>query len=116
MTDKRRLKRRQLIYYLKVVDQNTGQPVGRLVDITVEGMLVVSSQPIPLDREYNLRIDLPEGLGKRPPISLQAKTLWSKPDINPDFVDTGMAFVKIAPLDLQTVLDLIAEYELASQG
>ncbi|MBF0530323.1 MAG: PilZ domain-containing protein, partial [Deltaproteobacteria bacterium] len=104
--------RRQLIYYLKVLDHGTGQPIGRLVDITVEGMLLVSSQPIPKNTVYKLQVDLPDGLNARPPIILEARSLWSKPDINTDFIDTGFIFITIAPSDLQTITELIAEYEL----
>jgi hypothetical protein len=42
MPEKRKLKRRQLIYYLRVLDRDSGALVGRLVDITTEGVMLLS--------------------------------------------------------------------------
>ena len=41
MDERRRLKRRHLIYYLRVFNQATDQLIGHLVDLTTEGTLTV---------------------------------------------------------------------------
>lgn len=110
MTEETRsLKRRHLIYYLEVHDEQTGTLLGHLVDITTGGLKLVSRQPIPVNRDYKLAMTLPDGYFAQKKISFQARSLWSSNDINPDFYDTGFA----APaLDLNAkdiILDLVEQ-------
>ena len=112
-SDKRRLRRRQLIYYLKVAERNTDRLVGRLVDVTTEGMMLISSEPVEMNRVFQLTLDLPEEMAGGPrEIGLEARSLWSKKDVNPDFLLSGFEFVSVAPEDLVIITDLIRQYEL----
>lgn len=112
MLEKRRLKRRQLIYYLKVMDGKTNELLGRLVDITSEGFMLISESAIDTDRNFFLQLILPTGMKGGKKIDIEAKSLWSKRDVNPDLIDTGFRFIKISPKDLETVDELILDYEL----
>ena len=112
MPDQRKLKRRQLIYYLKVLDRETDNPVGRLVDITGQGFMLISSDPLPVHLEYGLKMHLPAEMASKDHIEFTALSLWCKKDINPDFFDTGFRFKDITPDDLRIINDLIHEFEL----
>ena len=90
--EQRRLKRRKLIYYLRVEDLSAGRPLGRLVDITTEGFMLVSSQAIPAGKEYRLALVLPPNPDAPGRIEFSARSLWSGKDVNPEFHDTGFAF------------------------
>jgi hypothetical protein len=46
MQEKRKLKRRHLIYYLRVFEKNTDTLLGYLVDITPEGIMIMSESPV----------------------------------------------------------------------
>lgn len=96
MDGKRTLKRRHLIYYLQVFDEESGEQLGHLVDITTRGIKLVSKKAIDTDRDYHLRMTLPEGYFKENVIHFQGKALWSGNDVNPDFYDTGF---EVANLD-----------------
>ena len=87
--DIRSLKRRHLIYYLEVYDQETGKLLGHLVDITTKGIKLVSKEKVEVDKNYNLKMMLPEEYFKGQFLSFSAHSLWSSNDINPDFFDTG---------------------------
>ena len=112
--EQRKLKRRQLIYYLKVMDSQTEQPIGRLVDITTEGLMLVSSQPIALDKVYSLKMDLPAEMNQLKSVKFDAQSLWSNRDVNPDFIDTGFKFVDVSSNDISAITDLIEDFELPS--
>ncbi|MEW6264958.1 MAG: PilZ domain-containing protein [Thermodesulfobacteriota bacterium] len=112
MLEQRKLKRRQLIYYLKVMNRINGKPLGRLVDITTEGMMLVSSDSIELEVIYKCRLDLPSPLSGRREINFDARALWRNNDVNPDFLDTGFRFEVITPEEARLISDLIDEYEL----
>ena len=52
----RSMKRRHLIYYLKVLDRDTEELLGFLVDITTKGFMVMSEKPIERDKVFHLKI------------------------------------------------------------
>ena len=89
MGNNRKLKRRHLIYYLRVFDKNSGKLMGHLVDVTQEGILLISEEPVPENTEYSLNMVLPETLEGEEMIEFRATSLWSKRDINPSFIATG---------------------------
>ncbi|MDA8165553.1 MAG: PilZ domain-containing protein [Desulfobacteraceae bacterium] len=89
MLEARILKRRHLIYYLEVHDQENGELIGHVVDITTLGMKLVSRQALPVGRVYHLRMSLPGEHFREKDIRFTAQALWSSNDVNPDFYDTG---------------------------
>ncbi|MEW5725651.1 MAG: PilZ domain-containing protein [Thermodesulfobacteriota bacterium] len=112
MIEQRRLKRRQLVYYLKVNDRLSGQTVGRLVDITTEGVMLISSYPIETNRVYQMVMTLPQEMEGAREIAFDAKSHWCRKDVNPDFYVAGFQFVTVSPEDVLTITDLIRQYEL----
>lgn len=97
MNNKRHSKRWDLILYLRVFDQETQNLIGHVVDITTEGMKVISDNRIPVGQVFNVWLDVPQEDGERKRISLQARSLWSERATNPDFYDTGFHLVNPTP-------------------
>jgi hypothetical protein len=89
MEDRRKLKRRHLIYYLRVFEQGTNKLVGHLVDLTQEGIMLISENPIEVNKVYHLRMILPSRMGGNEEWLFDAESRWCNKDINPDFYDTG---------------------------
>ncbi len=56
MEKKRSQKRWHLIYYLRVFDRDTNEMIGHLVNITTEGIMLISDQTIDLDKTFHLRM------------------------------------------------------------
>jgi hypothetical protein len=108
--NKRKLKRRHLIYYLKVFDQITGQLMGHLVDITPEGIMLVSEKKIEINKSFNLRMELPAEILMQEEILFEATSLWCKKDINPDFYATGFRTILAEIGDLNLVERLVNRY------
>jgi len=99
MTYKARiLKRRHLIYYLEIYDEDTGLPVGHLVDVTTRGIKLVSKTPIEAGKAFRLRMLLPPGYFQETVVHIEAVSKWSNNDVNPDFYDTGL---EVKPLDIR---------------
>jgi hypothetical protein len=108
--DKRRLKRRHLIYYLRVFDQKSGQLIGHLVDITPEGLMLVSESPIENNKIFNLRMVLPAEILMKENILFEAISIWCKKDINPDFYATGFRTILANQADMDLVERLINRF------
>ena len=105
--ESRIMKRRQLVYYLKLYDEETGDQVGNVVDITTRGCKIISKKPLPEEKSMALRLDLPEGLYSLETIVLKGKTLWSRPDVNPDFYVTGFEVPRLGAEERKVVRQLI---------
>lgn len=110
MSNRRVSERKHLVYYLQVVDRNTNQPVGRLVDITAEGLMLVSDYPLATNTIFNLRMILPVGAPEGQHLDFDAKSLWCSNDINPEFYDTGFQLLNATSEEIETIENLIADY------
>ena len=82
LNEQRNLIRRELIYYLKVTDRNTGKELGRMGDIHAEGMLVFTLKPLVTPTVYKLLLELPKNMAKEEgyaELPIVAEVLWSRP-------------------------------------
>jgi hypothetical protein len=110
--DKRRLKRRHLIFYLRVFDRGTNQMIGHIVNITMQGVMIISDHPIGSGCKFNLCMHLPYELGKGNTIDFVATSVWNRRDVNPEFYNSGFTFDSIDEKDRKTIIDLIDRFGL----
>ncbi len=106
----RKLKRRHLFFYLRVYDMDSGEQIGHLGDLSQDGLLVVSENPIELSKMFNLKINLPQSAGEHKSLKFRAKSLWSNNDTNPNFYDTGFQLFGVSPADLQTLTTIFVRF------
>ncbi|CBL47063.1 Hypothetical protein HDN1F_34800 [gamma proteobacterium HdN1] len=90
----RKVARRHLIYYLRVFDQDSGDLLGNLVDISEHGIMLVSDRELPEDKIFHLRMLLPETVDGSRDVEFSAKSRWCGNDTNPDFFDTGFELIE----------------------
>ncbi|MEW8506295.1 MAG: PilZ domain-containing protein [Candidatus Thiodiazotropha sp.] len=109
-TERRNIKRRHLIYYLRVWRLDQDHPIGHVVDINTEGLMLISEEAVPIGEEMQLEIRLPDFQGELKPISFKAVCRWSDKDINTAFYDSGFEFIDKSPDAVQTVQSLIETY------
>lgn len=123
--DQRRVQRRDSILYLPVyprlntseqASENEGsEPLARLVDISPEGMLLISRQALPQDTPLDAAVSLPrneehppeEGTGTT--LSCRLTPRWSKQDVNPRNILTGCS-MEIPPGQEALVQQLLTYY------
>lgn len=110
MEERRRMKRRHLIYYLPVYDHASGEMVGYLVDLTEYGLLIFSETAVALDRVLTLRIDLPEPVLDQAALQVTAESRWAAPDANPHYALTGFEFIDPDPRSADLIHFLIERF------
>lgn len=108
--ESRSLERRHLIYYLEIYDDVTGKLLGHLVDITTEGIKLVSKAPIEKGKIFRLRMRLPEDYFDEKTLRFEATSLWSTNDVNPDFYDTGFTVVGMDKRAKDIVSGLVGQF------
>ena len=110
MAVQERPRRRQLIYYMTVYDDEDGRLLGRLVDITVGGVKLLSREAVELDRDYVLRLEPPEGGPNPEPLRFNGRSRWADRDVNPDYTVTGFELEPLDPALQRRIEGLIEAY------
>ena len=105
--DGRTLKRRHLIYYLEVFNENNDELLGHVVDITTKGIKLIGKRPIKSKQEFSLHMKLPEEYFAGGLLKFDAVSLWSNKDVNPDFMVTGFQTLNLDKEAAKTIKKLI---------
>ncbi len=78
MLERRKGKRSNSGYYLEVFEEETKNFVGRLINITKDGIMLESHEPIEIKKGYRLCMELPNSFVRKPKIILDAKSIWCR--------------------------------------
>ena len=106
--EKRIIQRHQLPLYLQVFNRVTGRPLGYIVNISSQGMMLVSQAQLMTHAVFQLSINVPENSNSKK-IEFEALSLWSRSDVTPGYYDTGFSFIK-APDDLVVLVNALKDY------
>ncbi len=55
--ERRKYKRRNLIYYIPVIESDTQHPIGRMADISSKGFKLDSDYQIPIEKDFQLGLE-----------------------------------------------------------
>jgi len=102
--------RRHLVYYLQVVSAISGKPRGRLGDLSADGMLLLTSSPFEVGKNYHLRVEMPEDDPEPLALTVRAECSWVRKDANPDITLAGFKFVQLTVPALKAINRLQKEY------
>ena len=111
MYTQRTTERESLIYYLEVTDLHSQKVAGHIVDISRDGMRLVSNKPILNNEVHQFSVKLPRELGNTAPINVSVRSVWSASDINPSLFDTGFSFEWISAGNQTKISQLIERYK-----
>ena len=95
MENKRHRPRKNTPHLVRVINEDTGKTVGRVVDITADGMMLVTKDKIVTDKIYNFRIVLPIMVHHRSDVCLEAKAVYARPDTNSEYSKCGFEFINL---------------------
>ncbi len=112
MIDMRRRPRKNTPHHVKAIDNESGRVLGRIVDITCNGMMVVSDHAIQPGHKFFVRINLPAMVRNRSDIIIEAETVWCNQDQNPRFFRAGFKFVNISGEDGFLLEDVMHKFTL----
>jgi len=96
MEDYRHRPRKNTPHLVRVLNEESGETVGRVVDITADGMMLVTKDKIKVGQLFNFRIILPVMVHHRSDVCLEAKSVWVKADSNSEYSKCGFKFINLA--------------------
>lgn len=108
--NKRQTERKYLVFYLRVYDGISPLVLGHLVNISSEGVMLLSDDVIPIDTEYRLRMRFPSEVTDRGDIVFSATSKWCEKDNNPDFYLTGFKTHGLSAEEKNDILCLIDDF------
>ena len=116
-SEKRKLKRRNFIIDMMVIDRNDFREgtedfpeIGDLADITVEGILLVSDEPIVEDKLYEMKVILPKEVEEGRYIDFDARAVRCKETIHENIYMTGFKIESLDDANKQRIRKLIDRY------
>ena len=112
--DPNRDNRRKRLFYSFEVITTDDKPVGRLGDITLNGLKVISEKSIPLNTVFHLKLKLPARLNRSEQITFEAESLWCKEVAEDNCFHTGFKTKHDNPDNIKTInimMDLLSSPE-----
>lgn len=92
MADRRRQTRRQADQSLFIYDSKTGTVMGRVADMTEQGVMVFSEKQVQPDTIFHCRIPLPKSMRGPDEITFEAQSKWCLLDEKTGMYHAGYEF------------------------
>lgn len=115
----RRLDRRELNHTIGIVDIINGGAFGELVNITTEGLMLITDREIETQAIFQLALQLPEPLKGSAQIVIGADCLWCRRAENFTRYWAGFQIIdasELALAQLEVLIDLYAKPDIESGG
>lgn len=111
MAERRQTDRREFSYYMRVVDDSSGQLVGHLVEIGTGGFKLDCRLAVPANVRYTLRIDLTSEIAEKQYMIFTAISRWCRPDrFDPTAFNVGFQIIEMHPGDMEIFIRMFERY------
>ncbi|MBU1191161.1 MAG: PilZ domain-containing protein [Gammaproteobacteria bacterium] len=98
-SDLRKTLRKEIATRLAVVDVNTGHMIGDLANISSDGFMVLSREPVPMNSVFQLSLALPKVIQGVDTAYFGAESLWSNPTDDGEHYWIGFHIIDISKQD-----------------
>jgi hypothetical protein len=111
--ERRQFKRHNLVYYIEVFDQETQVCMGRVADLTSQGMSLLTDNPIVPGTRCKMKFNSPADLGRADEIVVEATSRWCSPDVNPDYHCCGFQFTYLSAYAVALIDRVVFDYSFS---
>ena len=106
-----RAQRKHLIYFVKVSSSKGEALTGRLVNISSNGLKLITKEKLFVGDTYSLEISLPEKTYELKHIACTCKTVWSRHSTGRDHFSAGFEIVEIDDINKNLFNELMKELD-----
>lgn len=103
MNEQRRSKRKHIEAFIQVVNAMTGEVIGRIGNLSVDGLMIMSSTQLAEDGLYQFSFHLPEAQGRGHALEVGVHEQWHEPANAPGQFWAGFRIIDIAPKDFESL-------------
>ena len=116
MEERRKQPRKDLMSYSQVFELYHGKLIGYLGDINLLGAMVIGDEPLEMNTQLTLSIQLPE----LPDITatrmaVPVRVAHSQRDLSPDYYNIGFEFILVTDQQRRIIQAIIDNYEFRRQ-
>ena len=104
--ERRRAPRFDLLDRLEAFDREDDSPLGRVVDVSTQGLCIIGDHAVPPGLEFNIWI--PVGPGRRR-VFLQVRSQWSEPVADSSGCYTGFELSNRTPGTIEAIRQVLCE-------
>lgn len=106
--ERRKQPRKKLDPLLEVFDINEESQLGRAVDISQGGIMVLSETPIPVNKVWQLSLDLPSRTDQHNTVFFGAESLWCQVSEKSNQYWAGFQVIDISQEDNETINEFVS--------
>ncbi len=101
--ERRKHNRNKLDQLMELFDVSTDSRLGTLVNISLDGIMVLSPSPVPLNKVWQLKVALPSETKDGKTLILGVESLWCDSAPNVDLYWSGFQIIDISDEDLEWI-------------
>ena len=94
-----------------VINSETRELLGRVLNISPDGLLLAGEKTIDLGSTVPCRLNFPYWHGLHQFVTFEATSQWCKKNIHLDWYESGWSIGKLSDTDREIVLELISEWK-----
>ncbi len=93
----RRSVRKRVTESLQIIDQMTGTALARMGNLSADGVMLISSHPVPEKHVYQVQFPLPGSSATAPRLEVGIQCLWSEAASGENNHWAGCHIISISP-------------------
>jgi hypothetical protein len=110
MFDNRMKDRSKATGKIPVMNRSTGKQVGVLLDVSNDGLLVMTREDLSENQILELALDLPDQIEHGGQLELDAEVVWTKHSDHTGLINNGMRLRYLSPEASEKLEQLIRYY------
>lgn len=107
--DRRKLERKYLTFFTRVINRRNGQLIGYMADLTTGGAMLISEKPLSTGDLISISMDLPDGFPQEV-LELEVRVVWTQPDIDPELHRNGLQLIGATTEEISLLSRLVSDY------
>ena len=112
MTERKHVRRKAGDYYI-VVDCHSEKILGRVMNMTIAGMMIATNQSMEVGECYTCRMALPEPVGGSRKVTFKAECRWTNANPVTGWQECGFRLFDLAPRDLEILEEVLDRWAIA---
>ena len=109
MEDRRQQSRKNISYYLRIIDDESGDQLGHLIDFSRTGLRLLTEKPIETGLHFTLRLDLSSVMNFEQKVIISARSVWLEQDFSSKSYNCGFVIEKITDKSFEIVDQLVRQ-------
>jgi len=103
MSEQRRARRKYVDGLMQVTNAMTGVVMGRVGNLSIDGMMMIANAPIRDDALFQVAFQLPDEQGRLAPLEVGMHEQWTEPANAPGQYWAGFRIIDLASRDFELI-------------